>query len=101
MNSQYPTAMKNRMPTGNPVFSNNKNLDYYTLVFVFALITPPSEEVLHNLFLQRRNVDGSISCPREPFYDYISTVDLKQGIEFGYKAKVLCGVNFPDSCETN
>jgi hypothetical protein len=29
------------MTTGNPVFSNNTDLNYYNLVFVFARITPP------------------------------------------------------------
>lgn len=91
MNSQYPNAMKNPMPTGNPVFTTNKNLDYYKLGFVFAHITPPSENVLKNLFIQTRNSDGSVSCPRKPFYEYISTVELKQALEYGYKANILCG----------
>jgi hypothetical protein len=98
MNSQYPKAMTNPMPTGNPIFSNNKNLDYYKLGFVFAKITPPSEDVLKNLFIQKRNEDGSISCPREPFYEYISTVEVKQALEYGYKTDILCGINFPDAC---
>lgn len=55
MNSQYPNAMIFSMPTGNPVFSNNTNLEYYKLGFVFARITPPSEKVLPNLFIQIRN----------------------------------------------
>ena len=99
MNSQFPYAMKKKMPTGNPVFSNNKNLDYYKLGFVFARITPPSKEILPNLFIQRRNEDGSISCPREEFYEYVSTEDLRQGIKYGYKVEVLCGVNFPNACD--
>jgi hypothetical protein len=99
MNSQFPNAMKKSMPTGNPVFSNNTNLNYYKLGFVFAKITPPSKEILPNLFIQRRNEDGSISCPRDPFYEYISTVDLKQGLEYGYKGEIMCGVNFPDACD--
>jgi hypothetical protein len=43
MNSQYPNAMKLSMPTGNPIFSNNTDLNYYNLGFVFARITPPSK----------------------------------------------------------
>jgi len=68
MNSQYPNAMKCAMPTGNPVFSNNTDLNYYNLGFVFAKITPPSKDILSNLFIQHRNEDGSVSCPRETFY---------------------------------
>lgn len=99
MNSQYPFAMKHKMPTGNPVLSNNTDLNYYTLGFVFAKITPPTEDVLPNLFIQRRNQDGSVSCPRETFYEYISTVDLRQGLEYGYQAEIICGINFPDASE--
>jgi hypothetical protein len=99
MNSQFPFAMKKSMPTGNPVFSNNTNLDYYKLGFVFAKITPPTKDKLLNLFIQQRNEDGSITCPREVFYEYISTEDLRQGLKYGYKADVICGVNFPDACD--
>nr|QWO71469.1 DNA polymerase [Termitomyces titanicus] len=101
MNSQYPFAMKNQMPTGNPVFSNNTDLNYYSLGFVFAKITPPNKETLANLFIPLRNTDGSVSCPRETFYEFISTVELRQGLEYGYKAEILCGVNFPEACEAN
>lgn len=101
LNSQFPAAMKESMPTGNPVFSNNPQLSYYKLGFVFAKIIPPRIDTLKNLFIQRRNEDGSVSCPREPFYEYISTVDLHQGIKYGYKAEIICGVNFPDACESN
>jgi len=55
-------------------------------------LTPPSKQVLNNLFIQKRNENGSISCPRESLYEYISTVDLRQGLEYGYKAEILCGV---------
>ena len=89
MNSQFPNAMKSPMPTSNSIFSNNTDLDYYNLGFVFAKITLLSREVLPNLFLQRRNKNGSVSCPREEFYEYISTIDLKQGIEYGYKAEII------------
>nr|QWO71460.1 DNA polymerase [Termitomyces sp. T132]QWO71465.1 DNA polymerase [Termitomyces sp. T8] len=101
MNSQYPFAMKNQMPTGNPVFSNNTDLNYYSLGFVFAKITPPNKDTLANLFIPFRNTDGSVSCPRETFYEFISTVELRQGLEYGYKAEILCGVNFPEACEAN
>ena len=115
LNSQYPNAMKNPMPTGNPIFSTNKNLDYYKLGFVFAHITPPfiqmtmAEVVLKNLFIKTRNSAGSVSCPREPFYEYISTVELRpscfkrfgqrQALEYDYKADIYCGIIYPDTCE--
>ena len=55
--------------------------------------------MLKNLFIQRRDYDGSISCPRYLFHEFISTVELRQALEYGYKAEVICGINFPDSCE--
>jgi hypothetical protein len=64
MNSQYPNDMKFNMPTVNPVFSNNTNLNYYNLGFVFARITTPSKDILPNLFIQRRNDDGSVSSTK-------------------------------------
>ncbi|SRR5258708_4582138 len=100
MNSQFPNSMKNAMPLGNPVFSNNTNLDYYKLGFVFARVTPPSKDVLTNLFIQSRNDDGSVSCPRTPFYEYIATPDLRQGLEYGYKFEILCGINFPNASDS-
>lgn len=51
--------------------------------------------------MQRRNDDRSVSCPRDTFYEYIPTPDLRQGLEYGYKAEVLCGVIFPRACVDN
>ena len=68
MNSQFPFAMKAKMATGNPVFSNNTNLDYYNLGFVFAKITPPSKEILPNLFIQTRNSDKVYSQNENIYY---------------------------------
>lgn len=89
MNSQYPASMKNKMPTGDPVFSTNTNLnDYFGIVY--ADITPPSEEDLPNLFIQNRDLDGHVTCPRTQFTRWIV---------YGYKAKIQGGINFPDHCE--
>jgi hypothetical protein len=66
MNSQYPKAMLNKLPIGEPVFSTNTVLSYY-FGFVYALITPPSESELKNLYIQYREKLGKFICPREPF----------------------------------
>lgn len=68
MNSQYPYAMLQAMPTGNPVFSTNTDLNFYKKGFVFARVTPPSKDTLANLFIPRRNDDGSVTCDRKTFY---------------------------------
>ena len=98
MNSQYPASMKNKMPTGDPVFSNNTNLnDYFGIVY--ADITPPSEEDLPNLFIQNRDLDGHVTCPRTQFTWWIVSEELKQALDYGYKAKIQGGIIFPDHCE--
>jgi hypothetical protein len=66
INSQYPASMLNKMPVGNPVFSTNTDLDYYN-GFVYANITPPTEDKLKNLYIQYRDDNGRVSCPRTPF----------------------------------
>lgn len=63
---QFPTAKP--LPTGNPVFNTNNYLIYYTLGFVFAKFTPPTSDVIPNLFIKSRNKYGTVSCPREDFY---------------------------------
>jgi len=42
MNSQYPAAMLNDMPVGDPVISNDTNLDNY-FGFCYANIIPPKK----------------------------------------------------------
>jgi len=96
MNSQYPAAMLNKMPIGNPVFSTNTNLDYYS-GFVYAEITPPKEEKLKNLYIQYRGDKGRVICPRSSFIRWIDSIELKSAINDGYKAKIICGITFPDS----
>lgn len=98
MNSQYPAAMLNKMPTGDPVFSTNTNLSYY-FGFVYALILPPSESELKNLYIQYRSDNGKVSCPRTPFYRWIPTFELESALKDNYKTEILCGINFPNALE--
>ena len=96
MNSQYPKAMLNNLPIGDPVFSTNTELSYY-FGFVYALITPPSESELKNLYIQYREKLGKITCPREPFYRWIPSFELEQALKDKYKAQIFYGINFPES----
>jgi hypothetical protein len=98
MNSQYPNAMLNKLPTGNPVFSTNKDLSYY-FGFVYALITPPSISELKNLYIQSRTELGKVVCPRTPFYRWIASFELESALKDNYKAEILYGINFPNSSE--
>ncbi len=96
MNSQYPNAMLNKLPTGNPVFSTNKNLEDY-FGFVYAKLTPPSKDILKNLYIQHKQDNGRILCPRYVFHRWIATSELEMAIRDGYKAEILCGINFPEA----
>jgi len=96
INSQYPASMLNKMPIGNPVFSTNSNLKYYS-GFVYANITPPTEDKLKNLYIQYRDEKGKVSCPRSNFIRWIDSIELQSAIKDGYKAKIICGITFPDS----
>ena len=100
MNSQYPKAMLNKLPIGDPVFSTNTDLSYY-FGFVYALITPPSEAELKNLYIQCRNVQGKIVCPRTPFYRWIASFELESALKDNYKAQIFYGINFPNSSEVD
>lgn len=64
MNSQYPASMLIKMTVGNPVFTTNTNLDSYNC-FVYANITPPTEDQLKILYIQYRDDNGRVSCPRK------------------------------------
>ena len=98
MNSQYPYAMLNKMPTGDPVFSTNTNLNYY-FGYVYALIIPPSESELKNLYIQFRSDNGIVSCPRTPFYRWIASFELESAIKNKYKTEIICGINFPNALQ--
>ncbi|RKP33912.1 hypothetical protein BJ085DRAFT_43042 [Dimargaris cristalligena] len=64
MNSQYPKAMLNDMPTGKPIFTTETNLDNI-FGFVYAHITAPDDNILKVPILPYRNDnDTTISQPR-------------------------------------
>jgi len=66
MNSQYPNAMLNDMPVGNPVFTNSTDLNSF-FGFCYGTIIPPKNASLTQLYIQCRHEDGSISNPKTPF----------------------------------
>jgi len=55
MNSQYPFAMLNDLPVGNPTLSNDTNLNNY-FGFVYGEITAPSYERLRIPYIQLRDI---------------------------------------------
>jgi len=84
MNSQYPFAMLNDMPVGDPILSNETNINNF-FGFAYGEIIPPSESKLKNLYIQKRNDNGSVSCPRHRFKRLIFSEEIKYAISEGYQ----------------
>jgi hypothetical protein len=67
MNSQFPRAMLNDMPVGNPVLSLETNLDNI-FGFVYGEITCPDAHILQVPFIQCKDPDTNLNiCPRGKF----------------------------------
>ena len=80
------------MPIGNPIFTTEKELDKI-FGFVYAVITPPSEDVLKVASLQAR-INGKVENPREIFERWIFSEELKSALKEGYTADIICGYKF-------
>ena len=94
MNSQYPYAMLQDMPIGNPIITNETDITNF-FGFAFGTIIPPTEDVLKNLFIQNRDKDGSdVSCPRYPFKRLIFSEEIKYAISEGYQFEMEWGYKF-------
>jgi len=94
MNSQYPFAMLNDLPVGNPTVSIDKNLDNY-FGFVYGEITAPSYERLRVPYIQLRDEKTDIiSCPRGKFSRFIFSEEMKEAIKDGYSIKIKFGYKF-------
>jgi len=94
MNSQYPFAMLNDMPIGNPILSNDTNLDNY-FGFVYGEITAPDYNTLRVPYIQMKDDNSDITnCPRGSFSRMIFSEEIKQGLKDGYTMKVKYGYKF-------
>jgi len=94
MNSQYPFAMLNDLPVGNPTFSNDTDLNNY-FGFVYGEITPPLESRLRVPYIQFRNEKTDVvDCPRHSFSRMIFSEEIKEALKDGYSIKVKFGYKF-------
>jgi DNA polymerase type B, organellar and viral len=97
MNSQYPNAMLEDMPIGNPIFTTEKDLDKI-FGFVYGTIKAPSEEILRIPIIQYRDpITRTVSCPRGLFKRMIFTEEIKAAIKYGYSIEIEYGYNFKRS----
>jgi len=88
VNSQYPKAMLNDMPLGDPILSLENNLDKI-FGFVYGEITCPDENNLQVPFIQYRNPLWKLNaCPRGRFKRLIFSEEIKYALNFGYKINI-------------
>ena len=94
MNSQYPNAMLNDMPVGNPTLSTDKNLENY-FGFVYGEITAPDLNRLRIPYIQMRDdKTGDVTCPRGKFKRMIFSEEIKEAMKDGYSINVEYGYKF-------
>lgn len=94
VNSHFPAAMLNPMPTGNPILSNSKDLQSY-FGFVYAHIIPPKK--LDVYFIPKRNQEGRIETPNVAFTGIYFSELLKEAEKYGYRINVIWGYKFKKS----
>lgn len=66
VNSHYPAAMLKDMPTGNAVFTTEKNLDKL-FGFVQAKVIAPNSSILKRCILPTKSKDGTLNIIRGEF----------------------------------
>jgi hypothetical protein len=88
LNSQYPRAMLNDMPVGDPVLSLETDLNKI-FGFAYGEITAPDEQILQVPFIQYKNPLWEInSCPRGKFKRLIFSEEIKYAIKYGYTIEI-------------
>jgi DNA polymerase type B, organellar and viral len=90
MVSQYPKAMLQDMPVGNPVFTTEKDLDKI-FGFVYAKITCPNEEELRVPLIRYKDPHTrEVTTPRGTFTTLVFSEELKQVRDlYGYKVEEI------------
>jgi DNA polymerase type B, organellar and viral len=85
LHSQYPKAMLEDMPMGNPVLSLETNLDKI-FGFVYGAIICPNENTLQVPFIQYKDyLNKNVVCPRGKFKRLIFSEEIKYALRLGYK----------------
>ena len=88
INSQYPTAMLNDMPIGDPVLSLETNINKI-FGFIYGEITAPDEQTLKVPFIQYKDPITKLTvCPKGKFKRLILSEEIKYALKFGYKMDV-------------
>lgn len=93
VNSHYPAAMLKEMPTGDPVYTTEKNLDNI-FGFVQAKVIAPSSSRLKRCILPLKSPEGTLTLPRGEFIGTWFSEELKNAIKYGYKVEVIGAYQF-------
>jgi hypothetical protein len=89
MNSQYPYQMLNYdMPTGNPIYSYDNDLNNY-FGFCYANIITPKNILIPILPIK---INGKLICPLGSFKGWYFSEELKFARDNGYKIEILGGI---------
>jgi DNA polymerase type B, organellar and viral len=84
--SHYLSVMLKPMPIGDPIISNDKNLENY-FGYCYVKIVPPKD--LQTFLITCRYKDGIVSCPSFPFKGIYFSELLKESIKYGYQIECL------------
>lgn len=88
LNSQYPAAMLNDMPLGEPILSLETNLDNI-FGFVYGELIAPNEQTLRVPFIQYNDpITRNVTCPRGKFKRLIFSEEIKYALKYGYSINV-------------
>ena len=93
MNSQYPSAMRNPMPVGNPTLHSNIDLDN-SFGFIYAHILVPDNQMS---LIPYRTELGVIEYPSTDFSGWYFSEELKALKLLNYQIKVEGGYIFENS----
>lgn len=93
MNSQYPSAMRNPMPVGNPTLSSYIDLDNSFGFFYAHILVPDNQMSL----VPYRSELGEIEYPSTDFSGWYFSEELKALKQLNYQIKVDGGYLFDSS----
>lgn len=94
VNSLYPFSMLNLMPTGNPTYSTDSELNnYFGIVFVEVNANSISSTYANYPLLPHR-IDGRMYNPLGTWRGWYFSEEVKLAVKYGYGIKVLYGYKF-------
>jgi len=109
INSLYPYAMLNKMPTGKPYFLTSRlllnmkitakklGLEILDLCFGFLLVEVNCPSTLERPVLPYRLKSGSLIFPTGKFKGVYFSEELKYYRKFGYTFNIIKGYNYDDN----